>query len=184
MDLGQCIVHASATSIRAADTGLGLATPATTRDSTGCERDQLLLVEDQYRIVPKRAQLRICPAPEPDRCRKSRLDPVMATGARWKRARILLGAEVGRYWIFDQKILDIFAYGSWSTTSCRISPTSPSASSQSITFQGIGESQYGADAGASASLSITKHRRIYITTTPNSRRHAIAPGTVGVEFKW
>ena len=39
------------------------------------------------------------------------LDPVMASGATAERAKIMVGAEIGRYWIFDQKIFDLSAYG-------------------------------------------------------------------------
>ena len=42
------------------------------------------------------------------------------------------------------------------------SDTTVSLGTQSITFQGIGESQYGADAGASASLSLSNTSRLYI----------------------
>jgi hypothetical protein len=39
------------------------------------------------------------------------LDPRMASAATMERARALIGAEVGDYWIFGDKILDLSAYG-------------------------------------------------------------------------
>ena len=38
-------------------------------------------------------------------------DPVTASGATLARARLMVGAEIGYYWIFDQKVLDLSAYG-------------------------------------------------------------------------
>ena len=69
---------------------------------------------------------------------------------------------------------------------CRISPTSPSASAcQSITFQGIGESHYGADAGASASLSLTNTARLYVNYDAKFRAAMQShQGTLGLELKW
>ena len=60
-----------------------------------------------------------------------------------------------------------------------------SLGTQSITFQGVGESQYGADAGASASLSLTNTARIYINYDAKFRAAMQShQGTVGVELKW
>ena len=51
---------------------------------------------------------------------------------------------------------------------------------QSITVQGIGESQYGADAGASASLSLTNTARLYLNYDGKFRADAaVAPGDLG-----
>ena len=86
-----------------------------------------------------------------------------------QRARLLIGAEIGHYWIFDQKIFDLSAYGKFVDNVVQnFSDITVSLGVQSITFQGIGESQYGADAGASASLSLTNTRASTSTTTPNS----------------
>jgi uncharacterized protein with beta-barrel porin domain len=114
------------------------------------------------------------------------LDPVTATSATVQRARLLIGAEVGHYWIFDQKILDLSAYGKFVDNVVQnFSDITVSLGAQSITFQGIGESQYGADAGASASLSITNTARLYINYDAKFRAAMQShQGTVGVEFKW
>ena len=52
-----------------------------------------------------------------------------------------------------------------------------SLGTQSIVVQGIGESRYGADAGASASLSLSNTARLYINYDGKyPRRDAVAPG--------
>ena len=113
------------------------------------------------------------------------LNPVVATGATVERVRVLVGAEVGHYWIFDQKILDLSAYGKFVNNLVQnFSDITVSLGSQSVTFQGIGESQYGADAGASASLSLTNTARIYINYDAKFRAAMQShQGTVGVELK-
>ena len=59
-----------------------------------------------------------------------------------ERSRILVGAEIGHYWIFDQKILDLSAYGKFvDNLSQNFSSITVSLGPQSITVQGIGESQ-------------------------------------------
>ena len=60
-----------------------------------------------------------------------------------------------------------------------------SLGAQSITFQGIGESQYGADAGASASLILTNTARLYVNYDAKFRATMQShQGTLGVELKW
>jgi uncharacterized protein with beta-barrel porin domain len=114
------------------------------------------------------------------------LDPVMATGATAERSRLLLGAEIGHYWIFDQKIFDLSAYGKFvDNVSQNFSSVTVSLGAQSITVQGIGESRYGADAGASASLSLSNTARLYINYDGKYRAAMQShQGTVGVELKW
>ena len=65
---------------------------------------------DQSRIVPK-AALEYVRAATGSFQEVGGLDPLMATGTTVERSRVLLGAEVGHYWIFDQKILGLSAYG-------------------------------------------------------------------------
>jgi uncharacterized protein with beta-barrel porin domain len=140
---------------------------------------------DQSRIVPKAGfeYVRSSSAPLQE---FGGLDPVMATGAWAERAKILAGAEIGRYWIFDQKILDLSAYGKFiDNVSQNFSDVVVSLGFQSITVQGIGESRYGADAGASASLSLSNTARLYINYDAKFRAAAQShQGTFGVEFKW
>jgi len=114
------------------------------------------------------------------------LDSLVATGATLERARILAGAEIGRYWIFDRKILDLSAYGKLvDNFSQDFSSVVVSLGTQSITVQGIGESRYGADAGAGASLSLSNTARIYFNYDAKFRAAMQShQGTLGVEFKW
>jgi uncharacterized protein with beta-barrel porin domain len=114
------------------------------------------------------------------------LDPLVATGATLERARVLAGAEIGRYWIFDRKILDLSAYGKFvDNFSQNFSSVVVSLGAQSITVQGIGESRYGADAGAGASLSLSNTARIYLNYDGKFRAAMQShQGTLGVEFKW
>ena len=150
------------------------------------ERDQLLLDQGPG---PRRAQgrVRICPRPDRfaagDRRSRPRDRPPSATV---QRARLLIGAEVGHYWIFDQKIFDLSAYGKFVDNVVQnFSDITVSLGAQSITFQGIGESQYGMDTGASASLSLTNTARLYVNYDAKFRNLMQShQGTVGVELKW
>jgi uncharacterized protein with beta-barrel porin domain len=114
------------------------------------------------------------------------LDPVAASGTTLERSRILLGAEIGHYWIFDRKILDLSAYGKFVDNVAQDFGSSiVSLGAESITVQGIGESQYGADAGASASLSLSNTARLYLNYDGKFRAATQShQGTLGVELKW
>ena len=126
-------------------------------------------------------------ARRPDRFRK----PAVSTRS-WRpvrsveRARILIGAEVGHYWIFDQKVFDLSAYGKFvDNVEQNFSSVTVSLGTQSITVQGIGESRYGADAGASASLSLTNTARVYVNYDGKFRAAMQShQGTLGIELKW
>ena len=53
------------------------------------------------------------------------------------RTRVLVGAEIGHYWILDQKILDLSAYGKFvDNVSQNFSSVAVSLGPQSITVQG------------------------------------------------
>jgi len=114
------------------------------------------------------------------------LDPVMASSATMERARALVGAEVGHYWIFGERILDLSAYGKFvDNFSQRFGSVLVSLGPQSISVQGIGESRYGADAGASASLSLTNTARLYLNYDGKFRANLQShQGTMGLEYKW
>jgi uncharacterized protein with beta-barrel porin domain len=114
------------------------------------------------------------------------LDPVAESGATLERSRLLLGAEVGHYWILDQKILDLSGYGRFvDNVSQNFSSVVVSLGTQSITVQGIGESRYGADAGASASLSLSNTSRLYLNYDGKFRSALLShQGTFGLELKW
>src|SRR5258708_18525277 len=114
------------------------------------------------------------------------VDPVMASGAAVERSRILLGAEIGHYFILDGKILDLSAYGKFvDNVTQNFSSIIVSLGSQSVSLQGLGESQYGADAGTSASLSLSNTARLYINYDAKFRAAMQShQGTLGVELQW
>ena len=140
---------------------------------------------DQSRIVPK-AGLEYVRASTGSLQEVGGLNPVMESGATIERSRLLLGAEVGHYWIFDRKILDLSAYGKFvDNFEQRFSAITVSLGPQSISVQGIGESRYGADAGMSASLSLSNTARLYINYDARFRAAMQShQGTLGFEFKW
>jgi uncharacterized protein with beta-barrel porin domain len=112
--------------------------------------------------------------------------PVAASATAAERARILIGAEVGHYWIVDGKIFDLSGYSKFvDNFEQNFGSSTVSLGPESITVQGIGESQYGVDAGASASLSVTNAVRVYINYDGKFRASMQShQGTLGVEFKW
>jgi uncharacterized protein with beta-barrel porin domain len=140
---------------------------------------------DQSRIVPK-AAFEYVRAATGAFTELGGLDPVMASSATIDRSRILLGAEIGHYWIFEQKILDLSAYGKFvDNVSQNFGAITVSLDAQSISLQGIGESQYGADVGAAASLSLTDQTRLYLNYDGKFRAAMRShQGTLGVEYKW
>jgi uncharacterized protein with beta-barrel porin domain len=140
---------------------------------------------DQSRIVPK-AALEFVRASTGSFQEVGGLNPVTATGATLERSRILLGAEIGRYWIVDQKVLDLSAYGKFvDNFEQNFNSVTVSLGPQSISVQGIGESRYGADAGASASLSLSNTARLYLNYDGKFRAALQShQATAGVELKW
>ena len=140
---------------------------------------------DQSRIVPK-AAFEFVRATTGSFQEIGGLDPLLATGASVERSRVLLGAEVGHYWIFDQKIFDLSAYGKFvDNTLQNFSSIMVSLGAESITVQGIGESRYGADTGASASLSLSNTARLYLNYDAKFRAALQShQGTLGVELKF
>jgi uncharacterized protein with beta-barrel porin domain len=168
------------------DTGLGIASAGYNAHIDGAltELDYYWSM-DQSRIVPK-AAFEYVRAATGSLQEFGGLDPVMASGATVERSRVLLGAELGRYWIFDQKIFDLSAYGKFvDNVMQNFSSMTVSLGTESITVQGIGESRYGADAGASASLSLSNTARLYLNYDARFRAAMQThQGTVGVEVKW
>ena len=140
---------------------------------------------DQSRVVPK-AAFEYVRAVTGSLQEFGGLDPVMASGATVERSRLLMGAEIGHYWILDRKIFDLSAYGKFVDNVAQdFSAVTVSLGTQSITVQGIGESRYGADAGASASLSLSNTARLYLNYDGKFRAAAQShQGTAGVELKW
>jgi uncharacterized protein with beta-barrel porin domain len=139
----------------------------------------------QGRIVPK-AAVEYARASTGSFQEVGGLNPVMASAAALERSRLLLGAEIGRYWIVDQKVVDLSAYGKFvDNFEQNFNSVTVSLGTQSIAVQGIGESRFGADAGASASLSLSNAARLYLNYDGKFRAALQShQGTVGVELKW
>jgi len=168
------------------DTGFGIASAGYNAQIDGALTElDYYWNKDQSRIVPK-AAFEYVRASTGSFQELGGLDPVMATGTTVERSRILIGAEIGHYWIFGGKIFDLSAYGKFvDNVSQNFSSITISLGPQSITVQGIGESTYGADAGASASLSLSNTARLYINYDAKFRAALQShQGTLGVEFKW
>jgi uncharacterized protein with beta-barrel porin domain len=140
---------------------------------------------DQSRIVPK-AALEYVRATTGSFQEFGGLDPLAATGSSVERSRFLLGAEIGHYLIFDRKVFDLSAYGKFvDNVAQNFSSITVSLGPQSISVQGIGESQYGADAGASASVNLSKTVRLYANYDGKFRAAFQShQGTVGAELNW
>lgn len=168
------------------DTGLGIASAgyATGVDGALTELSYYWSI-DQSRIVPKVALEYVRGTTGAFR-EAGGLDPVNASSAALERSRVMIGAEVGHYFIVDQKILDISGYGKFvDNFSQNVSSVQVSLGDQSIAVQGIAESQYGADAGASASIGLTNSVRLYANYDGKFRSlYQSHQGTVGLEFRW
>ena len=180
------LVHGFGNVDSSRNTGLGIASAAYDARIDGALTElSYYWTVDQSRIVPK-AAFEYVHSTTGSFQELGGLDPVMATGASVERSRVLIGAEIGHYWIFDQKIFDLSAYGkAVDNVEQNFSSVTVSLGSQSIGLQGIGESRYGADAGASASLSLTNTARLYINYDAKFRAAMQShQGTLGVEVKW
>jgi uncharacterized protein with beta-barrel porin domain len=168
------------------DTGLGIAAAGYNARLDGVLWEICYYwTRDQGRIVPK-AAFEYVRAQTGSLQEVGGFDPATATGATVQRGRLLIGAEIGHYWIFDGKILDLSGYGKFVDNVVQnFSDITVSQGVQTITFQGIGESRYGADAGASASLSLTNTARHYVNNDAKLRAAMQShQGTLGLELKW
>ena len=180
------IVHGFGNINSRRDTGLGFATAGYNARLDGVISEiSYYWSKDQYRIVPKGA-IEYVHARTGSLQEIGGLDPVAATGATVQRVRLLVGAEIGHYWIVDQKIFDLSAYGKFVDNVVQnFSDITVSLGNESLTLQGIGESRYCADAGASASLSLSNTARVYFNYDAKFRAAMQShQGTVGLELKW
>jgi uncharacterized protein with beta-barrel porin domain len=169
------------------DTGLGIARAGygTRLDGALTELSYYWDLQQQSRIVPK-LDLEYVRATAGSFQEIGGLNPVSATGSTLERARVMLGTEIGHYFIFDRKILDLSGYGKFvDNFSQSFSSVVVSLGPQAISVQGIGESRYGADAGASASLLLTNTARVYLNYDGKFRSQLQShQGTLGLELKW
>jgi len=142
---------------------------------------------NQSRIVPKVAFEYVRSATDGFQESGTSFFLVSATGATAERARALVGAEVGHYFIFGRTILDLSGYGKFiDNFHQNFGPVTVNIPGfQSVTVTGIGESQYGTDAGAAASLSLTNKVRVYAHYDGKFRQNFTSlQGVVGLEVKW
>ena len=168
------------------DTGLGIASAGYNGQIDGALTElSYYWTMDQSRIVPK-AAFEYVRASTGSFQEMGGLDPVAASGATLERSRMLIGAEIGHYWIADQKILDLSAYGKFvDNFEQNLSSVTVSLGPESIIVQGIGESRYGADAGAALSLSLTNAVRVYLNYDGKFRSALQShQATAGVEVRW
>ncbi len=168
------------------DTGFGLATAGYRANVDGALTEiSYYWTKDQMRIVPKGA-LEYVRATSAAFQEAGGLDPLNVGSSALSRARVMIGAEVGRYFIFDQKILDLSAYGKLVDNFYQdLGSVQVSLGAQNIIVPGIGESRYGMDAGASASLSLTNTVRLYVNYDGKFRNELTShQGTVGFEYRW
>ncbi|WP_025035879.1 autotransporter outer membrane beta-barrel domain-containing protein [Bradyrhizobium sp. DOA9] len=180
------VVHGFGKVHSSRDTGLGFATAGyRAAVDGGLTEISYYWTKDQMRIVPKGA-LEYVRATSAAFQETGGLDPLNVGSSALSRARIMIGAEIGRYFIIDQKILDLSAYGKLVDNFHQdLGSIQVSLGAQNIIVPGIGESRYGADAGASASLSLTNVARLYVNYDGKFRNELTShQGTLGFEYKW
>lgn len=180
------VVHGFGKVRSSRDTGLGLATAGYRAAIDGALTEiSYYWTRDQMRIVPKGA-LEYVRATSAAFQETGGLDPLNVGSTALSRARIMIGAEIGRYFIVDQNILDLSAYGKFVDNFHQdLGSIQVSLGAQNIIVPGIGESRYGVDAGASASLSLTNVARLYVNYDGKFRNELTShQGTLGLEYKW
>lgn len=180
------VVHGFGKVHSSRDTGFGLATAGYRAAVDGALTEiSYFWTRDQMRIVPKGA-LEYVRATGAAFQETGGLDPLNVGSSAISRARVMVGAEIGRYFIFDRKILDLSAYGKFVDNFHQdLGSVQVSLGSQNIIVPGIGESRYGMDAGAAASLSLTNTARLYVNYDGKFRNELVShQGTVGFEYRW
>lgn len=180
------VVHGFGKVRSSRDTGFGLATAGYRASIDGALTEiSYYWTKDQMRIVPKGA-LEYVRATGAAFQETGGLDPLNVGSTALSRARLMIGAEIGRYFIFDRKILDLSAYGKFVDNFYQdLGAIEVSLGTESIVVPGIGESRYGMDAGAWASLSLTSTARLYVNYDAKFRNELRShQGTVGFEYRW
>ncbi len=142
----------------------------------------------QGRIVPK-AALEWMKVRTDALTETSGTNPIMASGQQSDRTRLYLGAEMGHYWIVDQKIIDLSAYGKFVDNLRQnigsVNVNFANGIGTPLTVQGIGESRYGFDTGATFSLSFTQSVRAYLAYDGKFREGFRSHmGTAGIDVRW
>ena len=170
------------------DTGVGFASAnyGAVVDGALVELDYYWM-KDEFRVVPKLALEYVRSRTDGFTEKGQNFFLVTASDATAERARALIGAEVGRYFIVDRKVLDLSAYAKLVDNFYQnFSPVLVSIPGfLPVSVQGIGESRYGADAGAAVSLSLANNFRLYARYDGKFREHFEQhQGTAGLEMKW
>lgn len=180
------VVHGFGKVHSSRDTGFGFATAGYRAAVDGALTEiSYYWTKDEMRIVPKGA-LEYVRATGAAFQEAGGLDPLNVGSGAIARARVMIGAEIGRYFIFDRKILDLSAYGKFVDNFYQdLGSVQVSLGTQNIVVPGIGESRYGMDAGASASLSLTNTARLYVNYDGKFRNELTShQGTIGFEHRW
>jgi hypothetical protein len=142
----------------------------------------------EHRSKPHRAEGRIRVCARLDRIIPGSRRPRSGDGERCNRGALACAdRRRGRALLdFDRKVLDLAAYGKFVDNFAQnFGSILVSLGPQSIAVQGIGESQLGADASASASLSLSNTVRVYLNYDGRFRSALQShQGTVGLEVKW
>ena len=178
------VVHGFGNINASRDTGLGIASAGYDAQIDGVLTEiDYYWSDDQSRIVPK-AGLEYVRSTTAAFQEIGGLNPVTESATTLERSRLLLGAEIGHYFIFDQKVLDLSAYGKFVDNFAQnFGSILVTLGPQSISVAGIGESQYGADAGAAASLSLTNTARLYLNYDAKFRANLQShQATLGFEY--
>lgn len=115
--------------------------------------------------------------------------PVSVSGQSATRTRLYLGAEVGHYWIVNQLILDLSGYGKFvdniQQDTGSVNVAFANGTGTPISVQGLSESRYGFNTGATLSLSFTQTARAYLSYDGKYRDGFQShTGTAGLDVRW
>lgn len=117
------------------------------------------------------------------------IDPVSVLAQDSNRTRIFAGAELGKSWLVGRTIFDLAAYGKvvdvLSQKAATLQLSAVTGAALPTTIQGVEESRYGFETGATGSVFLTESARLYMIYDGKFRdgfqQHG---GTLGLEIKW
>jgi uncharacterized protein with beta-barrel porin domain len=117
------------------------------------------------------------------------VDPVSVLDQSSNRTRLFAGAELGHSWLVGRTIFDLAAYGKVvdvvSQKSAALQLSSVTGAALPTTIQGVEESRFGFETGATGSVFLTDAARLYAIYDGKFRdgyqQHG---GTLGLEIKW
>jgi uncharacterized protein with beta-barrel porin domain len=112
--------------------------------------------------------------------------PITAAEAKAERARVMIGAEVGHYWILQQHVFDVSAYAKYiNNFHQEIDGVTVSSLLGSISVAGVRESTSGVDAGGMMSFGLTGTSRVYLAYDGKFRDGFTSHhGTAGLEVRF